>query len=189
MTNLILLIVLLAGSGIVVCLAQRNCRKFTFHKLKYIKKSRNAVECITYEGESPSGELVIPGYVKENKKLKVTSIGRSAFLYCGHITSLEIEEGVTAIGSYAFQNCINLTSVILPSTLTTIGSYAFANCTGLQTIISRNTEYPHLGLHTFSNVKTAECTLFVPSSADITSQATGKWSIFTNIQREEKKST
>ena len=166
MTNLILLIVLLAGSGIVVCLAQRNCRKFTFHKLKYIKKSRNAVECITYEGESPSGELVIPGYVKENTKLKVTSIGRSAFLYCGHITSLEIEEGVTAIGSYAF-----------------------ANCTGLQTIISRNTEYPHLGLHTFSNVKTAECTLFVPSSADITSQATGKWSIFTNIQREEKKST
>ncbi len=186
MIYFILIILVLTLAFIVLCLSKKSCRKFTFNKLKYIKRPGNTVECMTYEGDSPSGNLVIPAYAKENKKLKVTSIGRSAFLYCGHITSVQIEEGITAIGSFAFQNCGNLTSVTLPSTLTTIGSYAFANCTGLRTIICRNPVPPHLGLHTFSNVKTAQCTLYIPSNADLSLHSTEKWKDFTNILHEEK---
>jgi len=181
----IILALLLTLTFIVLYLIRKRCRRFTFNKLKYIIHSGNTAECLTYEGVCPSGDLVIPAYVKENKKLKVTSIGRSAFLYCGHITSLRMEEGITTIGSFAFQNCGKLASVTIPSTVTTIGSYAFANCTALRTIISRNPVPPHLGLHSFSNVDTAKCILYVPEEVDLLHRSAEKWKNFTNIQHED----
>ena len=181
----ILLILLLILVFILLYLLRKHRRSFTFNKLKYIKHSGNTVECITYEGVCPTGSLVIPAYVKENKKLKVASIGKSAFLYCGHITSVQMEEGITAIGSFAFQNCGKLASVTIPSSVTTIGSYAFANCTALRTIISRNPVPPHIGLHTFSNVDTTRCVLYVPEDADLMNRSAEKWKNFNNIQHEE----
>ena len=49
----------------------------------------------------------------------VTSIGNSAFYYCGSLTSIMIPDSITSIGDYAFTNCSNLTSVYYKGTAET----------------------------------------------------------------------
>ena len=61
----------------------------------------------------------------------VTSIGWSAFEYCGSLTSVMIPDSVTSIGLDAFNCCEGLTSVTIPDSVTLIGMEAFLGCTGL----------------------------------------------------------
>jgi hypothetical protein len=60
----------------------------------------------------------------------VTSIGVSAFQYCG-LTNIIIGNSVTSIGDDAFAFCSSLTSVTIPDSVTSIGSGAFLKCISL----------------------------------------------------------
>lgn len=68
----------------------------------------------------------------------VTSIGSSAFNYCGTLTSVTIPDGITSIGSNAFNCCYSLTNVIIPDGATSIDNSAFSNCYSLASIIIPN---------------------------------------------------
>ena len=64
----------------------------------------------------------------------VTTIGNSAFLGCGSLTSVTIPNGVTSIGNYAFRECTQLPSVTIPASVTSIGSSAFWVCSSLTSV-------------------------------------------------------
>lgn len=85
------------------------------------------------------GKVVIPEEVTYGEqKLKVTSIGSSAFRACT-INSVVIPNSVTSIEQYAFSDCDDLPSIIFPESLTTIRNGAFASCDKLSRIkIPRN---------------------------------------------------
>lgn len=189
MNNLVLYVGLVIIFLILICIIWCSLRKcthtFTVGKLKFAHRPGKTLECITYEGVAPSGELIIPSSVERYKDHTVTIIGKAAFQYCGNLTSVTIREGITTIGSYAFANCCHLQSVIIPATMTEIGSYAFANCTGLRKIICRNPLPPHLALHTFYNVEPSLCILYVPESVDLMQRTAEKWKSFLNIRHEE----
>ena len=78
---------------------------FTADGLTYniTSESPKTVELIGYEGNEPTGALVIPATVDG---YGVTSIGDAAFFNCDNLTSLTIPDGVTTIGYMAFYNCI-----------------------------------------------------------------------------------
>lgn len=48
---------------------------------------------------------------EEYEGIKVTSIGKHAFLGCSKLASITIPGSVTSIGSYAFYDCYSLTSI------------------------------------------------------------------------------
>ena len=72
------------------------------------------------------GNYQIPDYV--------TTIGRYAFGYCKHLTSIEIPSSVTSIGGLAFSSCGSLTNIEIPNSVITIGFQAFCNCENLTSI-------------------------------------------------------
>jgi len=63
----------------------------------------------------------------------VTTLGTSAFEYCGYLESITIPEGVTTIPDWCFYNCYELSNIELPQTLEVIGYYAFQS-SGLTSI-------------------------------------------------------
>ena len=71
---------------------------------------------------------------------EVTSIGYSAFQFCG-ISSITIPNAVTYIGPSAFSHCWNLSSITIPDSVTHIGADAFSGCNNLNKIdMSSNIE-------------------------------------------------
>jgi len=64
----------------------------------------------------------------------VTSIGNSAFYFCGSLTSITIPASVTSIGNSAFYHCYSLTSITIGNSVTSIGNSAFGYCTSLTSI-------------------------------------------------------
>ena len=63
----------------------------------------------------------------------LTTIEDSAFVGC-HVKSFTIPEGVVSIGDGAFGYIDELENIILPETLIHIGDQAFQDCTGLKSI-------------------------------------------------------
>ena len=63
-----------------------------------------------------------------NIPASVTSIGRSAFSYCGPLTSITIPDSVTTIGNNAFAFSGQLTNVTIGKRVTSIGDGAFSYC-------------------------------------------------------------
>ena len=61
----------------------------------------------------------------------VTSIGNSAFSFCGSLTTISIPNSVTSIGKTAFYECVSLTSITIPSSVSSIGENAFKKCNSL----------------------------------------------------------
>ena len=100
---------------------------FTVDGLIYniTSESPKTVELIGYEGDEPTGALVIPATVNG---YAVTSIGDAAFYMCDDLTSLTIPDGVTTIGYMAFSGCSGLTVTTIPASVTTIEADAFMNC-------------------------------------------------------------
>ena len=96
---------------------------------------------VTYEdlhNSSYYGSVTIPKEVTYNEKtLKVTSIGDSAFYNCV-LESVTIPNSVTSIGDSAFYNCRDLQSVTIPNSVTSIGGAAFYDCKSLKTITIPN---------------------------------------------------
>lgn len=82
-----------------------------------------------------SGEVVIPGEVKDDKgkPYKVVELWQSIFEYKGDITKVTVPEGVTTIGPGAFA-WSGVESVVLPSTLREIRGTAFNRCKKLSSI-------------------------------------------------------
>ncbi len=64
----------------------------------------------------------------------VTSIGDSAFEFCGTLTSVTIPSSVTSIGEFAFQFCTSLASVNIPNSVTIIKYQSFFGCTSLASV-------------------------------------------------------
>ena len=64
----------------------------------------------------------------------VTSIEYEAFTYCSSLTSVTIPNSVTSIGEHAFYGCSSLASVTIPNSVTSIGNYAFWGCSSLTSI-------------------------------------------------------
>ena len=85
-------------------------------------------------GRNCSGDLVIPDTIDVGNDFAVTSIGVSAFLYCGNLTSITLPKSLTRIGGSAFGFCENLNSITLPEKLTSIEDEAFADCINLSSI-------------------------------------------------------
>ena len=68
----------------------------------------------------------------------VTSIGKSAFMWCSSLTSVIIPNSVTSIGNYAFWGCSSLTSISIPNSVTSIGKWAFSGCSSLTSVTIPN---------------------------------------------------
>ena len=77
---------------------------FVSGDLRYkINEDGKTVTLFGYDGDKPSGEVVIPATVTNgDKEYSVTAIGDNAFSICTSLTSVTIPEGVTSIGRDAF---------------------------------------------------------------------------------------
>ena len=86
---------------------------------------------ITDCASTASGALVVPDTIEG---LPVTSIGNSAFYFCGQLTSVTLPESVTTFGTSVFGYCGKLVSATLPSSLGEIPNGTFTGCTSLSSI-------------------------------------------------------
>jgi hypothetical protein len=64
----------------------------------------------------------------------IVAIGRKAFAYCSHLTSVTIPDSVECIEEAAFSDCDSLTSVTVPDSVKSIGAAAFHGCNNLNTV-------------------------------------------------------
>lgn len=102
-------------------------------QLTYITNN-DAIVISGYTG--PAGEVVIPASING---LRVTTIGRWAFIDCTSLTSVVIPDTVTSIEGWgragfsfgAFNGCTGLTNVSLGNNVTNIGLSVFRGCTSL----------------------------------------------------------
>lgn len=106
-------------------------------------KKDASVDYILPEGDSYSGDVVIPTSVTYNgETYSVTRIGIRAFYNCQNLISVEIPNSVTEIESRAFNQSSNLTSVKLPDKLKDLKGYVFARCSSLASIdIPKSVEF------------------------------------------------
>ena len=96
---------------------------------------------------SPKGNVSSPSTLGG---VKVTSIGKHAFLKCRGLTSVTIPEGVTSIGTSAFKTCCELRTVKIPPSVRDIGESAFNKCYALRSVtIPPNVE--NIGGASFEN--------------------------------------
>lgn len=63
----------------------------------------------------------------------LTAIGENAFSGCAALRKVTLPDGLTVLGDKAFEGCLQLTSVTLPDSLTAIGDNPFQRCQALQT--------------------------------------------------------
>ena len=111
--------------------------------LYYNTTSDTTVE-VAYQSKSSDNyqgltTATIPETVTYNDTTySVTSIGKSAFMWCSSLTSVTIPTSVTSIESFAFHSCSSLTSVTIPNSVTSIGTYAFSGCSSLTSVTIPN---------------------------------------------------
>ena len=120
--------------------------------LCFVTSGTNDVTVEQVEGDSPSGDMVIPETVSDGtntytvRKIRndgfrdctglhsvvlpntVTDIGYSAFCNCVNMVNANIGNSVVNINLYAFMNCRNLNSMVLPESIDNIGKWAFDGC-------------------------------------------------------------
>ena len=161
---------------------------------------------VTSGDDCYSGDVVIPSSITvEGKEYTVTSIGNSAFYECSGLTSvtipnsvtnigdgafggcsgltsITIPNSVTSIGESAFNGCSKLTSVTIPNSVTSIGWGAFGSCTQLENVYCYAEEIPSTNATAFDHSSIESSTLYVPSSALSSYQATAPWSDFGTIK-------
>lgn len=98
--------------------------------------------CIVPDGVS--GVINVPSYVRH--------IGRQAFGFNSHATSVSLSEGLADIGDFAFNVCLAVNNIVIPSTVTHIGICPFSYCPQLTnlSIAPGNTHYVMDGLLLYS---------------------------------------
>lgn len=98
--------------------------------------------CIVPSGET--GTVAVPQFVQH--------LGKMAFGFCSHITSVSLPEGLVSIGDFAFNCCAAVDGIVVPSTVTHIGVNPFSYCPQMSnlSIASGNTHYVMDGLMLYS---------------------------------------
>mgnify|MGYP004519606299 CR=1 FL=1 len=125
--------------AVLLCTLSASAYDFMVDSIAYYKNDDGKSVRVAYGG-CYKGDIVIPETVTyESRSYSVTSIGMSAFNYCGGLTSVTIPNSVTSIGERSFVGCTGLTSVTIPNSVTLIDSCAFAGCTGLIYVTIPNT--------------------------------------------------
>jgi hypothetical protein len=130
------------------------------------------------------------------------SIGDSAFVECGALTTITIPDGVTSIsdamlggcysltsvnlsdslksiGSGAFSGCWELTSITIPDSVTSIDVSAFSNCINLQRIYFAG-DGPIISNNIFSS--TPSTLYYLPGSTGWTETFAGRPTVLWNPQ-------
>ena len=99
--------------------------------------------CIVPSGET--GTVAVPQFVQH--------LGKMAFGFCSHITSVTLPEGLVSIGDFAFNCCATVDGIVVPSTVTHIGVNPFSYCPQMNnlSIASGNTHYVMDGLMVYSS--------------------------------------
>ena len=98
--------------------------------------------CIVPSGET--GAVAVPQFVQH--------LGKMAFGFCSHITSVTLPEGLVSVGDFAFNCCATVDGIVVPSTVTHIGVCPFSYCPQMDnlSIASGNTHYVMDGLMVYS---------------------------------------
>ena len=110
-----------------------NSNIFTIDNFKYQLNDDYTVSLVGYIGTPVN--LVFPETVSyAGYKLKVASVGQSAFKGCTSLKNVIICNNVSSISSSAFEDCTNLTGVTIANSVKSIGNYVFYNCTSLTNI-------------------------------------------------------
>lgn len=91
-----------------------------------------------------TGIINVPSYVRH--------IGKEAFGFNSHTTSVSLPEGLESIGAFAFNCCESVNNIVIPSTVTSIGICPFSYCPQLTnlSIANGNTHYVMDGLMLYS---------------------------------------
>lgn len=99
--------------------------------------------CIVPSGVT--GAVAVPQYVRH--------LGKMAFGFCSHITSVSLPEGLATIGDFAFNICSSVNNIVVPSTVTHIGICPFSYCPQMNnlSIADGNTHYVMDGLMVYSS--------------------------------------
>ena len=122
---------LIVTIALLLCGSKVSAQSFMVDGVYYNVTSEEDLTVEVKSG-SYSGDVVIPSNVIYGEmEYRVTSIGSSAFYWCGSLTSITIPESVTSIGSGAFSGCSSLTSITLPEGVKEIGDDAFWACVKL----------------------------------------------------------
>ena len=99
--------------------------------------------CIAPSGET--GAVAVPQFVRH--------LGKMAFGFCSHITSVSLPEGLVSIGDFAFNCCATVDGIVVPSMVTHIGVCPFSYCPQMNnlSIASGNSHYVMDGLMVYSS--------------------------------------
>ena len=99
--------------------------------------------CIVPSGET--GAVAVPTFVRH--------LGKMAFGFCSHITSVTLPEGLTTIGDFAFNCCSAVNNIVIPFTVISIGICPFSYCPLMNSlsIAEGNTHYVMDGLMLYSS--------------------------------------
>ncbi len=97
---------------------------------EYELLSDGTAEITKYKGSDET--LEIPS---ELNGVKVTRIGKQAFLSRSNLHKVTIPEGITGIDNRAFGHCSHLVSVTIPGSVTSIGKNPFDWCERLSAVI------------------------------------------------------
>lgn len=85
-------------------------------------------------GDDTQIDRLIDRSITEISNGRVTSIGNSAFEYCGYLTTVNFP-AATSIGTNAFYKCSSLTTANFPAA-TSINNFMFQSCSNLTTVDS-----------------------------------------------------
>ena len=113
----------------------------------YVVLEDGTAEIVRYSGGAKT--LDVPA---ELDGVRVTRIGKQAFLYSRSLISVTIPDSVTRIGDSAFASCDCLISFTIPDSVTSIGNYAFESCSGL-TSVTIPASVTDIGANPFENCK------------------------------------
>ena len=98
--------------------------------LHWAGSSNATVSVLTYKDT-----IVIPESVSYDKKtLRVTAIGKEAFMGCRELIKVEIPASVKSLGEGAFAICTSLKALNIPSGIDSIPSACFGQCQNLDSI-------------------------------------------------------
>ena len=99
---------------------------------------------IVTSGENPyKGTVIIPDSVTyKGKTMAVKLVGKSAFINCVDLTSIQFGKCVSTIDDNAFKGCTNLTRLTIPQTISRIENGAFLDCNKLKELTFEDSDSP-----------------------------------------------
>ena len=106
---------------------------FEVDGIRYEVLSLDDMTCrVIAKSEKYIGCISIPASVTFNgKSFNIVEISDRAFLNCGDITELNLQEAqkLQKIGVSAFEGCSSISEVVIPSACKALGHSAFLGCT------------------------------------------------------------